>query len=249
MLHDTQTLLEYIRQLEKRLEYLEHHHQQCPIHKQSLPSRPGNENENEIISTELSGTGLTVISFTPQLSESRQAPKVPKWQKTAAQVVDGVPSADDWDLRRKEVNLFTVEENYLAIAAISGGIQPSVSQCPMPIEPGLGPIDLARAYATMTKTSASSAAFTCRLHFFHELVFVSLCAVLEASGYPVEDINETMRNYVSDTEAINLKRLRRGALWANSAICRLAEAGWGDRATELFLLCQFKGGSIRAIVY
>ncbi|CZT13939.1 uncharacterized protein RAG0_17549 [Rhynchosporium agropyri] len=235
MLRDTRTLLEYIQQLENKLEYLEQHHQQCSIHKQSLPLRLGNE--SEISSTELNGTGLSIISFIPEPAESRQAQQVPKWQKTAAQVVDDIPSADDWDVRRKEVNLFTVEENYFAIAAISGGIRPSRSLCPMPTEPGLGPIDLARAYARMTKTSEGNAAFTCRLHYFHELVFVSLCAVLEASGYPPEEINETMRIYVSDTEDINLKRLRRGALWANSAIRRLAEAGWGDRATELFLLC------------
>ncbi|KAH7330019.1 hypothetical protein BKA65DRAFT_48318 [Rhexocercosporidium sp. MPI-PUGE-AT-0058] len=244
MLHDTQTLLERIRQLETKLKYLEQHHQRCSIHKQSLTARPGNE--NKISSTEPSGTRLTVISFIPQPSESKQARKVPQWLKTAVQVIKDVPSADDWDVKRREANLFTVDENYHAIAAISGGVLPSRSQYHLPTEPDLGPIDLARAYARITKLSEGNAAFTCRLHSFHELVFVSLCAVLEASGYPVDEINETMRIYVSHTEDINLKRLRHGALWANSAICRLAEAGWGDRATELFLLCGWSAAKYAA---
>lgn len=103
-------------------------------------------------------------------------------------------------------------------------------------------IALANAYAWITKGSQVKATFACLLRLFQELIFTSLCAVLERKGTDVGLIDDAMRICISDTDPRNLKRLRHGAVWANRMIVDLAkpEDGWDYyRATEMVLLCEF----------
>jgi len=106
-----------------------------------------------------------------------------------------------------------------------------------------GVLASAQAYARATKASQGNATFVHKLQAFRELVFVSLCAVLEACNYPRDEINKTMRIYVSDSEDKNLKRLRSGALWVNHRIVDLDPALEGS-ATEWFFDSAYAGTSV-----
>jgi hypothetical protein len=80
--------------------------------------------------------------------------------------------------------------------------------------------------------------FISQIHNFRELVFASLCVVMEHQGLPINTINDLMRICMSSSGAANLYRLRRGALWVNRVIRGLIIRGWGHGATELFFLCK-----------
>jgi len=96
----------------------------------------------------------------------------------------------------------------------------------------------ARQYALDTKASGTKSVFVSQIHNFRELVFASLCVVMEQQGLPINTINDLMRICMSSSGAANLYRLRRGALWVNRVIRGLIVKGWGHGATELFLLCK-----------
>lgn len=70
--------------------------------------------------------------------------------------------------------------------------------------------------------------------YLQELIFTSLCAVLERNGTDVDLINVAMRICISDTNPRNLKQLRYGAVWANRMIVDVsAKDGWDCyRATD-----------------
>tara|TARA_R110002060_G_scaffold63061_2_gene72365 strand:- start:283 stop:807 length:525 start_codon:yes stop_codon:yes gene_type:complete len=96
----------------------------------------------------------------------------------------------------------------------------------------------ARRYALGTKASERDAGLVVQLHNFRELIFASLCVVIEHQGLPIDTINDLMRICMSSSGAANLYRLRRGALWVNRVIAGLIRKGWRHCATEFFLLCE-----------
>ena len=186
---------------------------------------------------------LQIIPFAPPLNDRPIKKSCTRWKKVVDQILADVPDQERWIKRRQEVGLHTVEENHLAIAAVAGNY--TASGMPqlnhrskslsfiadlVPSSSTDGLLRSAKAYAWITKGSQV-------LRSFQELVFVSLCAVLE-QHVSVEYIDQVMRICISDSEPINLKRLRLGAIWANRAIFNSTKAGWGSRATEIFLLCM-----------
>ncbi|PMD42314.1 hypothetical protein L207DRAFT_510535 [Hyaloscypha variabilis F] len=76
-------------------------------------------------------------------------------------------------------------------------------------------------YAAITRESSN-------LGFFQTLVFHSACAVLEFLDYPTMEIDATMRVTSSDSSALNLSRLRQGAVFANGVLSDISEGMWTD---------------------
>jgi hypothetical protein len=158
-----------------------------------------------------------------------------------------------WTKKRNSLGLDTIEKNNCALTIVLG-LSKSLSQNPfqhsLAQNPGISPttspddalIYSARQYAIDTKTSRASAGLLVQIHTFRELVFASLCVVMEAQGLPIPTINDLMRICMSSSGAANLYRLRRGALWVNRVIGGLMKRGWGHAATEFFLLCKSRPG-------
>ena len=94
----------------------------------------------------------------------------------------------------------------------------------------------ARQYALDTKASQRNAGFIVQVHIFRELIFASLCVVMEQQALPIDPINDLMRICMSSCGPANLYRLRRGALWVNRVISgtMIKKMGWGHGSTEFF---------------
>jgi len=179
----------------------------------------------------------------------------PRWKRIVDQITTGWDDPQAWGIKRVSLGLDSVDQNNRALMLILGlqkCIPSEWHQCSSPsptqvsdyAEQGADTKDalihLARQYALDTKASGANSAFVSQIHNFRELVFASLCVVMEQQGLSIETINDLMRICMSSSGAANLYRLRRGALWVNRVIRGLIVKGWGHGATELFLLCRIQ---------
>jgi hypothetical protein len=173
----------------------------------------------------------------------------PRWKRIVDQITAGWDDPRGWATKRASLGLDSVDQNNRALMLILG-LQNCIPSewapgSPLPIggnDTGMNKKDAlilsARQYALDTKASGTNSVFVTQIHNFRELVFASLCVVMEQQGLPINTINDLMRICMSSSGAANLYRLRRGALWVNRVIRGLIVKGWGHGATELFLLCK-----------
>jgi hypothetical protein len=109
------------------------------------------------------------------------------------------------------------------------------------LNPTTDPIIAAKVYANITCASRAKADLVSRIASFQDLIFHSICAVLEYCAYPTEEIDGVMRITSSNSGPKNLKRLRAGAIWASEVISESTKGGWNDlsdRIAELYFLCE-----------
>jgi hypothetical protein len=180
----------------------------------------------------------------------------PRWKRIIDLMIKDWDKPQSWAIRRISLGLDTVESNNSALTIILGlnnslshttfrsstyltNHNSSTSSSETASSTSEALINSARQYAIDTKSTSASAGLLVQIHNFRELVFVSLCVVMEAHGLPIPTINDLMRICMSSSGAANLYRLRRGALWVNRVIRGMMKRGWGHAATELFLLCQY----------
>ncbi|OBT50573.1 hypothetical protein VE04_08575 [Pseudogymnoascus sp. 24MN13] len=72
-----------------------------------------------------------------------------------------------------------------------------------------------RNFARITKATKDVCDYTRQVHAFQQLIFVSACSVLIASGVETSEVNTIMRLCVTDSKGASLLRLRKGSLWIN----------------------------------
>lgn len=101
---------------------------------------------------------------------------------------------------------------------------------------------LVRSFTTATRNTelyspeTGSRSSIKQLHYFHTLILLSYCVVLEKKAYPYEEVDNLTQEVIQVRE-MDRKRLRRQAMQVNRLIASLVEAGWTFyKATELFLL-------------
>ncbi|MCJ1473141.1 hypothetical protein MMC13_001792 [Lambiella insularis] len=198
---------------------------------------------------------LKIVPFIADRPRKKPCHSVPRWKRVADRILEDVPDAKRWIPRRQELRLKTNEDYNRIVATVTGvcgnGNTSQRYTTILPSSSGTSEDNIRVAAAVHQNTTLQSltgnlirSAKACAqltrtsqvLSSFQELVFVSLCVVLECHGIPVDHLDEIMRICISDSEPPNLRRLRRGALWANRVIFNIGNAGWGIRATELFLL-------------
>ncbi|OBT39577.1 hypothetical protein VE00_09480 [Pseudogymnoascus sp. WSF 3629] len=78
-----------------------------------------------------------------------------------------------------------------------------------------------RDFARITKATEKVTEFARQVHAFQELIFVSACFVLTASGVKTSEVNSIMQLCVSDSKDAHLRRLRRGSQWANEQMSKM----------------------------
>jgi hypothetical protein len=259
-------LLSYIGFLEAKVSYLQQHHERCNSWGASEPmilvpdvpylppdlivnSESGDlvDPFNQFVQTQSSSptSSLSTTSIKPQKPPPGNNPR---WRRIVDQLTAGWDDPRAWSTKRASLGLDSVDQNNRALMLILGlqnCIPTEWSQSPLFVKDntsGTSTTDAlilsARQYALDTKASGTNSAFVSQIHNFRELVFASLCVVMEQQGLPINTINDLMRICMSSSGAANLYRLRRGALWVNRVIRGLILRGWGHGATELFLLCK-----------
>ncbi len=95
------------------------------------------------------------------------------------------------------------------------------------MSPVLDPIAAGKRYAAIASASGKRAKEASRLASFQDLIFHSMCAVLESFIQP-KQIDEIMCIRSSNSTSKNLKRLRDGAVWANKVISDSTGGEWTD---------------------
>jgi hypothetical protein len=260
-------LLSYIGFLEAKVSFLQQHHERCNswqpepmVLVADVPYLPpdivvNNESSDLVdypfsqpLQIQIPPASPTVIK-PPQKSPPANNPR---WKRIVDQITAGWDDPQGWSIKRASLGLDSVDQNNRALMLILG-LQncipsewaQSPGSSPLPIgecHPGMNAKEAlilsARQYALDTKASSTNSLFVSQIHNFRELVFASLCVVMEQQGLPINTINDLMRICMSSSGAANLYRLRRGALWVNRVIRGLIVKGWGHGATELFLLCK-----------
>ncbi|KAH7317886.1 hypothetical protein BKA65DRAFT_557297 [Rhexocercosporidium sp. MPI-PUGE-AT-0058] len=253
-----QELISYIGFLEAKLQYLQFHHETCE--KWSAPLPPAFSdlsylppdfivaNELQLCPTETPPFNESPpVSYTTQLTQKVPANNA-RWKRIVDQITKGWDQPSSWMDRRIAIGLDSVEKNHYALTMLLGlknelarGHEADFTAQIMNVSSKQNAVTetlimSARQYALGTKASERDAGFVVQLHNFRELIFASLCVVIEHQGLPIDTINDLMRICMSSSGAANLYRLRRGALWVNRVIAGLIRKGWHHGATEFFLL-------------
>ena len=260
-------LISYIGFLEAKVSYLQAHHENCDTwierpsildpgspylppdivvanDKTQAPQPPPSPTENQFFKS-------SITTVQPK----KGADGNPRWKRIIDQMIKGWDRPTSWVDKRASIGLNSVEQNKNALTLILGlrnGLPPSWHDSAQPLSPpGVTStsdalIMSARQYALDTKASQMNAGFVLQVHIFRELVFASLCVVMEQQGLPIDTINDLMRICMSSSGPANLYRLRRGALWVNRVISgtMMKKMGWSHGSTEFFLLCKRTLGNI-----
>jgi hypothetical protein len=253
-------LISYIGYLEAKLQYLQYHHEHCDkwlaapyamdVDLSYLPPETVIDKESQDGS--VSPFPPTNTDSPPKSNTAVQAPRKsadsnPRWKRIVDQMTKGWDKPSSWADKRRAIDLDSVEKNQYALTLILGlkkDLRQSLYQNSQlsRTESDGSHIDAlimsARMYALDTKASEKNAGFVVQIHNFRELVFASLCVVMEQHGLPINTINDLMRICMSSSGPANLYRLRRGALWVNRVIAGMIRKGWHHGATEFFLLCK-----------
>jgi hypothetical protein len=233
MPHNVEALLSELKSLRKKVRIFEQHHECCSI---VLPPVDDESGDGE---TELSSE-LQIIPFSPLSplsTNSKPHDTIPRWKRIADDILQDALCPEQWIERRRDLGLATIEGATWLTTAILGA--PSqvfgqrTGQCADEV------MVSAQIYARSTRAAQGYSDVFYQIRCFMELVLVSLCAVLEILGYPEGEINETMRICLSNSEDINLRRLRRGALWVHHIIADMCEAGVGGNGSDLFFICTY----------
>jgi hypothetical protein len=255
-------LITYIAFLEAKLQYLQFHHEHCDpfasplVFDPNLPYLPSDivvANDEAQKQFPISPISSLHTQFPEEVVEVAPAPKkggaVPRWKRIVDQMMTGWDKPTSWEEKRASIGLDSVEKNQYALTLILGlkkhtpqtfqGDSPNVGKH-TDANPHGALILSARQYALDTKASETNASFVLQIHIFRELIFASLCVVMEHQGLPIDTINDLMRICMSSSGSANLYRLRRGALWVNRVISGtlVKKLGWNYNATEFFLLCK-----------
>ena len=191
-------------------------------------------------------TRSTERTRTPQAEKEHDAGpismEIPRWQKEMDDFIAGIPPLEDWDSRRQNFHLATLQQNKAAIKSLvncSPRELPPHTASPSEQE-GLA---LLAVYFEAVHRMDSCAAWCHRINQFMDLIAVSWCEVLVQQDIPLDRVDDMMKKSISmrRSTAIDssyLKRLRKGVKWVNRCIACLSNTGWGHRASEIFLLCK-----------
>ncbi|KAG0646960.1 hypothetical protein D0Z07_6222 [Hyphodiscus hymeniophilus] len=251
-------LISYIGFLEAKVFYLQEHHENCSawLSRSPIMDLGGSpylppdivvaNDETQLSPPSPTKEHFTGSSLTTLQPTSKKGGNNPRWKGIIDQMTKGWDRPSSWIDRRVETGLMSVEQNQKSLTLILGlrsGLPPSCHDGSQPSSPGSSSksdalIVSARKYALDTKASQVNPEFVVQVRIFRELVFASLCVVMEQQGLPIDTINELMRICMSSSGPANLYRLRRGALWVNRVISgtMMKKMGWRHMSTDFFFL-------------
>ncbi|KAF2835494.1 hypothetical protein M501DRAFT_1019771 [Patellaria atrata CBS 101060] len=196
--------------------------------------------------TNIQQSGAPATASKGKHSSRNMTQQNPRWQKIVDGIISDCAKPGFWQLKRLSLGLTNREMNYSVMCSILATssiiyLDKELRANRIEIPANEGPrgrlLRIAAGYALSTVEYKPNASLTTQLQQFRELVFASLCVVLEQQTVPIAKINDIMRLCISASGTANLYRLRRGALWVNRVIAGLIKKGWGHHATELFFLC------------
>jgi hypothetical protein len=168
-----------------------------------------------------------------------------QWDRELKKFLSKIPTPDSWEKRRQKLGLNSKEDFVHVLATLVGARIPGRTFQPTGISAvgfagATAPSpSLKRAYIFAVSTSqlGQNTELLKKTLSFRHLLLASYCEVLVQTGEPADDVDQIMS---VGLQRKSLERYRRGAVWVHRRIAELYSCGWGDRASELFLLCEIQ---------
>ena len=205
------------------------------------PQKRGFDNEGE--STE----GLRFISWQP----SNQAPKprdigTKSWMPLAKKLLELTPLAADWWKETEFFNLETIMQGGMAAQFVLDGSTKTLSiprRKETEVSYNYGTeecwlLNAAKGYAETAANRALTVECVLMLVNFQKFIVLCVCAVLSQMGASKAALVDITRICFGDISEEYALRLWRTAVFLNQLVDGLGFRGWGNRASELLLICE-----------
>ena len=236
---------DYIKFLEEIVKSLRRHHQHCELSSAERSTPTINS------SLEISGAGtrkrhrdFEVIQFdgyhgTHGNHLAPPAKRLKRWQAAAKVLIENTPKAKDWYKVLKEKGIYDIMNSGGVVKfLLDTSYDPSTMARPTVTE--TNPLLRIREYARATAQRMSAASRALVLANFQKFLVLCACAVLKETGVHEQDVLDIIRLCNGQTTAAHCWRMLGVVVYLNKLIEKLSQNGWGHRAGELLLLCQYQ---------
>lgn len=236
---------EYIKFLEGIVKSLRRHHQHCEL-LSAEQSTPTIEPSLEIggASTRKRHREFEVIQFDSYQGPhnfhlARPTKRLQRWQAAAKVLIENTPKAKDWYQALKEKGIYDIMNSGGVVKfLLDTSYDPSAVTRPTVTE--TNPLIRIREYAMATAQRMSAASRALVLANFQKFLVLCACTVLKETGVPEQDVLDIIRLCIGQTTTTHCWRMLKVVVYLNQLIEKLSQNGWGHRAGELLLLCQYQ---------
>jgi hypothetical protein len=188
------------------------------------------------------------VQWTPR--EERPPPEgascgTPKWKPIAETLVKEIPKASEW---AEKLDILGIRSVTAVTFLINDG-SPTQMQTNAPLNRELTPpstterllpLQRLKEYALTMAQYSTRAVATIRLTNLSQFIILSSCLVFRELAGPKQDIYDIVKVSVGrDISEKYIEELLRTVRFINLSIDTFNTEGWGDRASELLLICEF----------
>ena len=236
---------EYIIFLEGIVKSLRRHHQHCELSsaEQSALTTDSSLGNGEA-STRKRHREFEIIQFDSYqdphgIHLARPAKRMQRWQAAAKVLIENTPKAEDWYKALKEKGIYDIMNSGGVVKfLLDTSYNPSTVTRPTITE--TNPLLRIREYAMATAQRMSAASRALVLANFQKFLVLCACAVLKETGVPEQDVLDIIRLCIGQATPTHCWRMLKVVVYLNQLIEKLSQNGWGHRAGELLLLCQYQ---------
>lgn len=170
---------------------------------------------------------------------------IPKWKTVAETLVKETPKASEW---AKKLDILGIRSVTAVTFLISDGSQNQMQTntplnrelTPPSTTEKLLPLQRLKEYALAMAQHNTRAVATIRLTNLSQFIILSSCLVFRELEGPTQDIYDIVRVSVGRNVGEKyIEELLRTVRFINLSIDTFNAEGWGDRAGELLLICEF----------
>ena len=217
---------EYVQFLEQALISLRAHHRSCVT-----SCTAGSENT------------LNIIQWTPVAKRPRT--DSPTWKEDARTLVKSTPKANQWWQAIRANGIYEPLSNGNAAAYVldsqcslvqSATATALFAKATAAERSGLLARVAAYAHTAIRRETTATAAIM--LANFQKLLVLSSCAVLNQTGSPKEDVFDIVKICIGPVGDRYCRQTLRTAVYLNQLVDMLSSHGWGERASDLLLICE-----------
>lgn len=200
-------------------------------HDHNCPDEAGNQSAD-----------LQVIEYNPSQVSSATGKRIfngqtrARWQSNLDLFLAKIPSLDHWRSQEPELSRQSRITLKILVQGDASSHEKTKASSPMSSE-SVSIIPILSQYCDFTMNMSPEGDFYRKLACFHELVFMSFCAVALKTVDDADSVFEVMRSYSgSEAQEKHLIKLVRGAIWANRSIFALSKTSWGSAGSSAFLV-------------
>jgi hypothetical protein len=194
-------------------------------------------NPGHTLQIESSNTSLA--SNIPTQSQQQNSQPKKQWERELGKFLVELPCPDTWDAVRQNLGLGPgISLSHVLNRLLCGGsgnILESTTSDAIDVSRHSALLQPAYRFASLTRQCRKEAHLAGALSCFREILLASYCYILKHVESDQAAAEVMKCAHLSET---TVNRYYAGARWVNQQINTLYSRDWGDRATELFLICE-----------